>query len=42
VTDRPLYAYVHEDNLGSIRVLQKAGFSPAGKESDHLILQMTI
>lgn len=29
---RPLYARVASDNLGSLRVLQKAGFSIVGTE----------
>jgi RimJ/RimL family protein N-acetyltransferase len=30
VTDRPLYAYVATNNVGSARVLEKAGFTTVG------------
>lgn len=30
VADRPLYAYVATRNVGSVRVLEKSGFVPAG------------
>ncbi len=32
VTDRPLLAWVAEDNVGSIRVLEKCGFTPGGEK----------
>ncbi|MCE7005207.1 GNAT family N-acetyltransferase [Kibdelosporangium philippinense] len=32
VTDRPMYGRAASDNLGSLRVLQKAGFKPIGTE----------
>jgi RimJ/RimL family protein N-acetyltransferase len=32
VTERPLYAYVVRTNLGSIRVLEKCGFTTIGTE----------
>jgi RimJ/RimL family protein N-acetyltransferase len=32
VTDRPLRARVASDNIGSLRVLSKAGFKPVGTE----------
>lgn len=32
VTARPLFAYVARDNLGSIRVLEKCGFTRVGHE----------
>lgn len=31
MTTRPLYAQVVNDNIGSIKVLQKCGFTPCGK-----------
>ena len=33
VTVRPLHAYVAEHNVGSIRVLEKCGFTVAGQQS---------
>ncbi|HEX2122147.1 MAG TPA: GNAT family N-acetyltransferase [Thermoanaerobaculia bacterium] len=38
---RPLYAYVARENLGSIRVLQKCGFTVAGEDADefHYVLR---
>lgn len=33
VTERPLHAHVAEHNVGSIRVLEKCGFSLAAEES---------
>lgn len=35
VTDRPLYAHVVKHNVGSIRVLEKCGFS--AEESDEVV-----
>jgi RimJ/RimL family protein N-acetyltransferase len=35
VTDRPLRARVASDNIGSLRVLSKAGFKPVGTEVSH-------
>ena len=32
VTERPLYAYVARSNVGSIRVLEKCGFTTIGSE----------
>jgi RimJ/RimL family protein N-acetyltransferase len=32
VTGRPLYAYVARSNVGSIRVLEKCGFTRIGSE----------
>ena len=32
VTERPLYAYVVRSNVGSIRVLEKCGFTTIGSE----------
>ena len=32
VTVRPLYAYVVRSNVGSIRVLEKCGFTTIGSE----------
>jgi RimJ/RimL family protein N-acetyltransferase len=34
VTERPLYAYVATTNLGSIRVLEKCGFTLSGHETE--------
>lgn len=34
VTERPLHAYVATSNLGSIRVLEKCGFTLAGRETE--------
>ena len=34
VTARPLYAHVAKHNLGSIRVLEKCGFTICGEESE--------
>src|SRR4029079_18043873 len=33
VTERPLYAHVAKHNVGSIRVLEKCGFSPEHEET---------
>jgi len=35
MTTRPLYAQVVNDNIGSIKVLQKCGFTPYGKEKGY-------
>jgi RimJ/RimL family protein N-acetyltransferase len=35
VAVRPLYARAASDNLGSLRVLQKAGFTPIGTETGY-------
>ena len=35
VTRRPLHAYVATTNLGSIRVLEKCGFTLVGYETEH-------
>jgi RimJ/RimL family protein N-acetyltransferase len=32
VTERPLYGHVARSNVGSIRVLEKCGFTPIGSE----------
>jgi len=34
VTERPLYAYVATANVGSIRVLEKCGFTLSGHETE--------
>jgi len=34
VTERPLYAYVATANVGSIRVLEKCGFTLLGHETE--------
>lgn len=34
VTERPLHAYVATSNLGSIRVLEKCGFTLLGRETE--------
>lgn len=35
--ERPLYGYVHQHNLGSMRVLEKCGFRRAGSEGEEVI-----
>ena len=40
VQDRPLYAWVVRHNLGSIRVLEKAGFSSEREEDDDVIYKI--
>jgi RimJ/RimL family protein N-acetyltransferase len=37
VTERPLHAHVARHNLGSIRVLEKCGFSAAREESGEIV-----
>jgi RimJ/RimL family protein N-acetyltransferase len=32
---RPLYAVAASDNIASIRVLQKCGFTPYGEDREH-------
>jgi RimJ/RimL family protein N-acetyltransferase len=50
VSERPLYAYVVRSNVGSIRVLEKCGFTtigserhvnePTGEEIDEALLEL--
>lgn len=40
VPARPLYAHVVKHNLGSLRVLQKCGFTICGEDGDELILRL--
>ncbi len=40
VAARPLYAHVVKHNLGSIRVLEKCGFVPAGEHDEELQLRL--
>ncbi|CAN5669361.1 GNAT family N-acetyltransferase [soil metagenome] len=47
VTDRPLYAWVAEHNIGSIRVLEKCGFTfsgdqpqPQADEVRHVVMEL--
>jgi RimJ/RimL family protein N-acetyltransferase len=47
VTERPLYAWVAEHNVGSIRVLEKCGLRPAAEQPEvepddvrHVFLQL--
>jgi len=35
MTTHPLYARVVNDNLGSIRVLEKCGFTPCGRDKGY-------
>lgn len=39
VTQRPLYAHVAKHNLGSIRVLEKCGFTRYGENDEEIILK---
>jgi RimJ/RimL family protein N-acetyltransferase len=38
--ERPLFAWVARHNAGSIRVLEKVGFVPAGEDGVHLIYRL--
>jgi hypothetical protein len=40
VVARPLYAYVARHNIGSIRVLEKCGFTRCGEEHEGVILKL--
>jgi RimJ/RimL family protein N-acetyltransferase len=40
VAVRPLYAHVVKHNLGSIRVLEKCGFTRCGEEDEEVILKL--
>jgi RimJ/RimL family protein N-acetyltransferase len=40
IPERPLLAWVAEHNVGSIRVLEKAGFVPDGRDGHHLIYKL--
>ena len=51
VSQRPLYAYVAKQNVGSIRVLQKCGFQvceetsrpqPRGGDADELLMKLDV
>jgi RimJ/RimL family protein N-acetyltransferase len=38
--ERPLYAYVVTHNIGSVRVLEKCGFIPEGRDGDHIVYML--
>ena len=40
ISERPLLAWVAEHNVGSIRVLEKAGFVRDGRDGHHLIFKL--
>jgi RimJ/RimL family protein N-acetyltransferase len=40
VVERPLYAWVARHNTGSIRVLEKVGFSLIRADGDHLVYRL--
>jgi RimJ/RimL family protein N-acetyltransferase len=42
VTQRPLYAHVVKHNLGSIRVLEKCGFTRYGENSEEIVLKLEV
>ncbi len=37
---RPLYAYAAKENVGSLRVLQKCGFTLCGEDDEGFVLQL--
>jgi RimJ/RimL family protein N-acetyltransferase len=41
VTDRPMHAFVVKHNLGSIRVLEKAGFQRVSENDEGIILRLS-
>ena len=40
IDERPLVAYVAKHNAASVRVLEKAGFTPDGSNATHLIFRL--
>jgi RimJ/RimL family protein N-acetyltransferase len=42
VTERPLYAHVAKHNVGSIRVLEKCGFSVEREERDGDVVELVL
>jgi RimJ/RimL family protein N-acetyltransferase len=40
ISERPLYAWVAEHNVASMRVLEKTGFVPDGRDGHHRIYKL--